>query len=201
MSRRTSNGMQVRSLSYKLDKVDLRIIDSLIKDARKTITQIAKDAGISRPTAINRLKKLRESSSVILGARVNVTKLGFKLALVALKTKTVDAREKPEKNLAICPRVLMLIQSSGNPNYLALLYSENTETLLSVIECFKSFAGVDVVSWHRSKPPILPETLDLKVFPTKYELAPCGKKCGECSCYQNLECLGCPAVIEYKGPL
>jgi len=189
------------SLSYKLDKVDLRIINALAKDARKTITQIAKNTEISRPTAINRLKKLRKSDVVILGARINVTKLGFKLALVALKNKSVEARQKPDTNLAMCPRVLLLIQTSENPNYLALLYGENTETLVSVIECFKNFSGMEVISWHRSKMPLLPETFALKIFLKKNELAPCGKKCGDCSNYQNMECLGCPAVTEYKGPL
>jgi len=188
-------------LSCELDKVDLRIINSLVKDARRTITEIARDAKISRPTAINRLKNLRESNIVSLGARININQLGFKLALVALKSKNAVAKQKPETNLAICPRVLLLLQTSGNPDYLALLYGENMETLVSVIECFKSFSEISVVSWHRSKPPLLPGTFDLKVFPAKYEIAPCGKKCGDCSFYQNTECLGCPAVTEYKGPL
>jgi len=187
-------------LSYKLDHIDLKIINSLAKDARKTITQIANDAGISRPTAINRLKKLRKNNVVNLGARVNVTKLGFKLGLVALKTIDVETKQKPDANLVVCPRVLLILQTSGNPNYLALLYGENTETLVSVIDCFKCFSGMEVVSWHRSKPPLKVETFDLKVFPEKNELAPCGKKCGDCSSYRNLECLGCPAVNEYKEP-
>jgi len=170
-----SNTYEGLSMSYKLDRVDLKIINSLTEDARKTITQIAKDAGISRPTAINRLRKLRESNVICLGARINVTRLGFKLALVALKTKSGESRQKLETNLAVCPRVLLLLETNGNPQYLALLYGENTETLVSAVECFKSFSGMEMVSWRRSKPPLKIETFNLKVFPTKSELAPVEK--------------------------
>lgn len=188
-------------MSYKLDEVDLRIINSLAKDARKTVTLIAKEAGISRPTAISRLNKLGKNNVVRLGACVNVLELGFKLALMALMTKSTKARQKLETKLVLCPRVLMLMQTDGNPEYLALIYSENTETLVSVVECVKDISDTEMIWWHRSKLPLLPEAFDLKIFPKKHELAPCGKKCGECSSYQNQECLGCPAVKEYKGPL
>lgn len=191
-------------MSYELDEVDFRIIRSLSEDARKTISQIAKEADISRPTAIRRLEKLRKNDVIRLGARVNVKKLGFKLALMVFKTNGSKSTREVETDLAVCPRVLMLMHTSGNPNYFALLYSENMETLVSVIECFKSFAstrGMEIVSWHPSNMSSKSETFDLKFFPMKNELTLCGKKCGDCSSYQNQECLGCPAVTEYKGPL
>jgi len=187
-------------LSHKLDKVDLRIMHSLAQDARKAITQLSVDAGISRPTAINRLKKLRENGILSVHATVNITKLGFKLALVTFRTKSNNAGQEPRTGLAVCPRVLLLVQKSGDRDCSALLYSENTETLLSVVECVKSVSGVELTSWHRLSPPLLPEAFELKLFPHKGKLTPCGKKCGVCSNYQNQECLGCPAVVEYKGP-
>jgi len=188
------------SVSYKLDEIDLRIISSLTKDSRKTVTKIAKMARISRPTAIARLERLRKNNVVHISARVNITKLGFKFALVALKTKSAESRRNTLTKLAVCPRVLTLLQTSGTQNYYAILYGENTETLLSVIESFKTFSSMEVVSWNRAK-PLLPETFDLKVFLEKRKHAPCGKKCGECSSYQNNECFGCLAVTEYTGPL
>jgi len=188
-------------LPYKLDKVDLRIISSLATDARKTVSQIAKETKISRPTTMDRLKRLRESGILDLSAKVNVQRLGFKLAQVALKTRDTETSQKLEKTLANCPRVLCLTPTSGNPHYLALLYSEDTESLVSTIESLRSFSGTEVVSWHRSKPPLKIETFTLRIFLEKTKTASCGKKCGDCSSYQNLECLGCPMVIEYKGPL
>lgn len=184
-------------MSPDLDEVDFKLISSLARDARSTTTQIAADARISRPTAIKKLRKLTRNKVVSLGARVNLTKLGFKLALITFKTQ--GNRKELKTSLFLCPRVLMLIETGGNPHYLALLYGENTETLVSTIECMKSISGMEIVSWHRLKPPILPETFALQVFPTKNEVAPCCKKCAICSNYQNKECLGCPAVTEYKG--
>lgn len=186
-------------MSHKLDEVDLKIIYSLARDARKTITQIAKDTEISRPTIISRLRKLRESNVLSLDARVNVTKLGFKLALLALKIRSVEAEQKPETNLAVCPRVLMLMHSDGNSNCFALLYGENMETLVSVVESFRSFSGIEVISWHPSEPPLKVEAFELKEFPSKNKLAPCGKNCLDCSSYKKQECLACPVVTAYKG--
>jgi len=188
-------------MSYKLDAVDLKILNSLAKDTRKTVTQIAIEVEISRPTVMKRLKKLTESNVLDLGGKVNVTKLQFKLGQMALKAKSPDAKQQLEKRLVNCPRVLFLMETSGNPHYLALLYGEDTETLVSTVESFKSFSGTEVVSWHRSKPPLKMEAFDLRIFLKKSKLAPCGKRCSDCYSYQNSECLGCPAVTEYKGPL
>ncbi len=188
-------------MPYELDKVDWRIINSLLEDARKTITQIAADAEISRPTAIKRLKRLRKNKVISLGAGVNVAKLGFKFALVTFKAEFAEANQKLEESLVACPRVFMVTETRRNTNFLALLYGENMETLVSVIDNFKSFLGMEIVSWHRSKQPLKVETFNLELFQKKRELAPCGRKCKNCSSYQSLECLGCPAVTEYRGPL
>jgi DNA-binding Lrp family transcriptional regulator len=185
-------------MSYKLDKTDMRIIYSLGEDARNSVTQIAKDADISRPTAIVRLRRLRKNKIINLGAKINITKLGYKMALATLKADNAEAVTGIE-NLVICPRVLLLTQAIGDNNYQALLYGENMETLVSVIESYKNSSNLEVVSWNRLKPLLVNEVFGVKVYLTKSEVAPCGKRCSDCPSYQNSECLGCPAVTEYKG--
>jgi DNA-binding Lrp family transcriptional regulator len=187
-------------MSYKFDEIDLRIMKSLSEDCRKSTTQIAKEAGISRPTAIARIRNLAEKKIVDFDAKVNVTSMGFKMALATLETDNLEERQGIVTILEACPRVLQLVQTIEKPSYTALVCAENSETLLSAIECLRSVLSAKITSWQRVK-PIIGDTFDLKIFLEKCELTPCGKKCGLCSSYQESECVGCPATKDYKGPL
>ena len=184
----------------KFDEIDLKIIKSLSIDCRKSTTQIAKEAGISRPTAIARLKNLGQNQLVDFGAKVNVINMGFKMALLNLEADTIEAKKEILSKLEACPRVLQLIQTIEKPCYVALVSAENAETLLSTIECLRDVLSARIVTWQRAK-PIIGESFDLKILLEKCDLTPCGKKCGICSNYQELECVGCPATKNYKGPL
>jgi DNA-binding Lrp family transcriptional regulator len=187
-------------LPCKFDKIDLRIIKSLSEDCRKPTTQIAKEAGISRPTAIARIKTLTENRIIDFDAKVNIANIGLKMALLTLETDSIEEKQGIVTKLEACPRVLQLIQTIEKPNYIALVGAENAETLFSAIECLKSVLSARMTSWQRVK-PIIGETFSLKIFLEKCELTPCGKKCGLCSSYQESECVGCPASKDYRGPL
>jgi DNA-binding Lrp family transcriptional regulator len=187
-------------MSYKFDEIDLRIMKSLSDDCRKSTTRIAKEAGISRPTAIARMKSLAENQLIDFGAKVNVINMGFKIALLNLETDTAEAKQEIFSKLKACPRVLQLIQAIEKPCYVALVSAENAETLLSTVECLRGVLNARIVSWQRAK-PIIGESFNLKILLEKCDLTPCGKKCGNCSNYQELECVGCPATKTYKGPL
>lgn len=184
----------------KFDAIDLKIIKSLSEDCRKSTTQIAKEAGISRPTAIARIKNLAEEHLVDFGAKVKIANMGFKMASLALETDTAEAKLESAAILETCPRVLQLVQTIEKPQYAALVWAENSDTLLSVIECLRTVLNARIGSWQRVK-PIIGDAFDLKIFLEKCELTPCGKRCGLCSSYQESECAGCPPTKDYKGPL
>ncbi len=194
-------GSKEGSLRRMLDDVDLRIIRSLMDDARKPVTQLAKEIGVSRPTIISRLDRMIGEGILRLGAGLNLRRLGFFTACVALEIKGADLRRKVEDNLSRCPRVLMLLKLSEKANMLVFLFGETLNTLRSTIEALRDFSGADLISVHHSEPPILAEMFSVKVFPEKGELTPCGRRCIECIHYRSDECVGCPAVKEYKGPL
>ena len=187
-------------MSCKIDEIDVRIIESLSEDCRKPTTQIAKEIGVSRPTVIARIRNLAKNHIVDFGAKVNVTKLGFKLALLSLETDNVKEKQNIVTKQAACPRILQLVQTIEKPNYTAIVCAENAETLLSTIDCLKGILNARIISWHRIK-PIIGESFNLKILLEKCELTPCGKKCGICSNYEESECVGCPATKDYKGPL
>jgi Lrp/AsnC family leucine-responsive transcriptional regulator len=186
-----------KNMQNSLDEIDLKIIKSLTEDCRKSTTQIAKEAGTSRPTAIARIKDIAKRNIVDFGAKVNIGKLGFRLALVTLETDETQKRQDIVDKLAACPRVLQIVQVIAKPNYTALICAETPETLLSSIECIRNVLSARIISWQRVK-PIIGETFDLKIFLEKCELTPCGKKCAICISYTELDCVGCPATIDYK---
>jgi DNA-binding Lrp family transcriptional regulator len=185
-------------LSTKLDAIDLKIIKSLTENCRKSTSQIAKEALISRPTAIARLKALEENHVIDFSARVNLITLGLKLALVTYEVDETQVKEDVLTKVKNCPRILQLLRTVNSKIYTALIFAENTETKLSAINCIRSALNAKTISSQRVK-PVLGETFDLKIFLEKYELAPCGKKCGICSNYEDSECVGCPATKSYKG--
>jgi DNA-binding Lrp family transcriptional regulator len=187
-------------LSVRLDAIDLKIIKSLTQDCRKSISQIAKEARISRPTAIARLKALEEKRVIDFSARVNLMTLGFKLALVTYQVDQTQVKKGILTKLNDCPRVLQLLRTVNSSIYTALIFAENTETKLSAIDCLRGVLNAKTISSQRVK-PVLGETFDLKIFLEKCELTPCGKKCGICSNYEDSECVGCPATKYYKGPI
>jgi len=187
-------------MPQKLDKIDLRIIKSLMSDVRRSATQLSKDAGVSRLTIINRLKKLTAENIIGTNMGINIGKLGFQTALVALEVKG-DLKQQLERKISECPRVLTLLRLREKANLLVLLYGENQNTLGSTIECLRDLPNVDIIYVHHSSLPLFPETFSLRVFPDKNDLTLCGKKCGDCLRYQNDQCVGCPTVTEYKGPL
>jgi Lrp/AsnC family leucine-responsive transcriptional regulator len=187
-------------MTCKVDEIDLKIIKSLSEDCRKSTTQIAKEAGISRPTAIARIRSLAEKEIVDFGAKVRIANIGFKMASLTLEADTAEAKQKNVEIMKTCPRVMQLVQTVEKPHYSALVCAEDSDTLLSAIECLRTVLNARITSWQRAK-PIIGDTFDLRIFLEKCELTPCGKKCGLCSSYQESECAGCPPTRDYRGPL
>jgi len=187
-------------MSRTIDALDVKILKSLSEDCRKSTTQIAKESGTSRPTAIARIKQLSEDQIVDFGAKINLTKLGFKLANIHFETDISEDSQHIVEKLKLCPRVIQLIQMTGKPVYTALIYVEDAETLLSSIDCLESYLGLKIMSYQRVL-PLIGESFNLKISLEKCEKTPCGKECGLCLSYQHVECAGCPATKEYRGPI
>ena len=183
-----------------VDELDLRIIKSLSEDCAKSTTQIAKEVKSSRPTVIARIANLKKSKIVDCGAKVNVSKLGFKLASIHFEAKDAQSEEQLVATVTKCPRLLQLFQISGKPVYLALVFTENTETLLSTIDCLSSVLNAKVISYQRVI-PLRVESFSLKISLEKCDVTPCGKECGLCIAYKQNECFGCPSTKAYKGQI
>lgn len=191
----------LRGARLKLDSRDLSIIYSLRDDARKSITQLAKETGLSRPTVTSRLEKMMKQNILRIEAGLNIRELGFPTACIALETRGVGLKQEMERSLSRCPRVLMILRPAEKANLLVFLFGEDQSSLRSTIESLRGFSGASLVDVYHSEPPLFPESFNLRVFVKKGDTAPCGRRCVDCVSYRNDECVGCPAVSAYRGPL
>jgi DNA-binding Lrp family transcriptional regulator len=188
------------SLLKNIDELDLKFIKSLSENSRKTITQIAKEVGTSRPTAIARIKSLAENNIVDFGVKINIAKLGFKLISVHFELEKWEEAESILAKLLICPRLLQLFQEVGKNRFTAVMFAENAETMMSAVECLRTALNANITSWERII-SLAGDSFSLKISLDKGEKTPCGRECGVCISFQQSECLGCPSTKEYKGPL
>jgi DNA-binding Lrp family transcriptional regulator len=182
----------------KMSKKDIDIISALMPDGRKSITQLAKETGISRPTVTNRLEKLLKGKVISVEPGLNLKKLECSTACLTVETEGVDQRRRIEKTLSRCPRVLMMLRLAEKANLMVTLFGEDQDSLRSTIESIGSWPGASILNVSH---PLYPETFRVPVTNEKQDVAPCGKDCSECPNYLIKECLGCPVTIHYLGQL
>ncbi|MFQ6076059.1 MAG: Lrp/AsnC family transcriptional regulator [Candidatus Bathyarchaeia archaeon] len=184
----------------KIDDLDLKIMSLLSENPRMSVKYIAEKAGSSRPTVTKRLKTLLESGLIAINVGLNLRSLGFRTAYVGLEIKSMARKKEILDVLTKCPRVLTVLQPSGEVNMNVYCYGENSTTLDSFIESLREVAYLErIVYVQHSEPPIHPENLCVKIHYEKRDVAPCGLICQECEDYKKERCLGCPAVKAYRG--
>jgi len=185
----------------KLNKIDLKIIKELNRNPQSTLTDLAEKTGISRPTITTHLKDLNDEGLLLTQAGVSLRNMNFVTAVVGLEVKPEQSRIDSEKYLSECPRVKMIYRTQGKANLHVLCWGENEDTLMATIDDFRNMPNTDLISIMYLGHPVYGDfVLDFSKQISKE--SPCGKVvCKECKSFQNDECLGCPATLDYKGPL
>lgn len=187
--------------SDRIDSLDLRIINILSEDPRRPVKRIAQETRASRPTITKRIEKLFGRGLLAVNVGLNLRKLGYRTAYVGLEVKGIEERQKAIETLKRCPRVMTILQPSGETNLNVYGYGENNTTLESLIESLRGMTNVRIVYVQYSEPPIYPENVCVKIFPEKADVAPCGRRCIQCESFKSGRCVGCPATTTYTGVL
>lgn len=82
---------------YGLDDLDFNIIRELQKDARQTISKLARKLGVHHSTIFRRMQKLVDKNIIRIGASTNPLALGYEgVAIVGLKCDPGKVREVAE---------------------------------------------------------------------------------------------------------
>jgi len=113
-----------------LDETDVKILETLIQDARLSSRQIAKRCGISIGTVLSRIKKM-ENEGIISGysALLNHEKLGYELTVVCEVTVSKGRLLEMENEIARLPNVCCVYDVTGLIDAVVIAKFKNREEL------------------------------------------------------------------------
>ena len=116
----------------KLDKIDRKILKDLQRDGRITNVELAKNAGISAPPCLRRVRALEESG-VIRGyhADLDASKLGFAItvfAMVSLKSQAEDSLRQFEEAMRDLPEVRECHMLNGEIDFILKIVSKDLQS-------------------------------------------------------------------------
>ena len=135
---------------HKLDRIDLLIINSLMKDGRKSFRQIAKETGVSTPTVEARFSRLKsmgviKSIEPILDIDIIENQIP---ALVFLKANLAHSIQIADE-LAAIPEVKRVYMTTGENNIVAKVVSERPEGLEQLVrEKIAPIEGISSTSYQ-----------------------------------------------------
>ena len=127
--------MKTKNERVLIDGLDKIILRALMKDARKSINEIAKTAGISGAAVHQRLKKL-ESSGLISGSQVvlNPKILGYKtMAFIGIYLDKAMRNPEAVKQLEKIPEVIECHYTTGNWSVLIKILCADNQHLMNLL--------------------------------------------------------------------
>ncbi|MCF2136121.1 MAG: Lrp/AsnC family transcriptional regulator [Candidatus Thorarchaeota archaeon] len=188
-----------------IDNIDKEIISILLKDGRKSLSEIGNKLGMSHVAVSKRLDKMINENILRVTAGVNAEKLDIKILFMGIETESSEVADRILKKYRDCPRLLVLSPVTGRYNLFAVMVVEDTWSLESVVgTCsMRTEPGVRKSESWFGNAPLVPEFLPVDLAPAhkKDDTTPCGRKCYECSRYEMGKCVGCPPTKEYNGLL
>ena len=122
-------------MDYEIDKVDIMIINSLMKDARCAFTDIAKDLSVSPGTIHVRMNRL-EKLGIVSGSSIQIdhSKLGYDLtAFIGIYLIRGSIYNKVIDELKNIPEVLETHYTTGKYSIFAKVLCKNTNHMRKVL--------------------------------------------------------------------
>jgi Lrp/AsnC family transcriptional regulator, regulator for asnA, asnC and gidA len=134
----------MRQSRARVDSTDLRILEHLQEDGRRSFTAIAKDLGVSEANVRQRTKRMVRRGVAQIVAVTDPIELGFGLmANVTIKVKGAGRAEIGE-TIAAFPEVSYLVLCAGSVDMLAEVVCRDREHLLSLSEAIGRIPGVEL---------------------------------------------------------
>ena len=127
--------MKTKNEKVLIDGLDKIILRALMIDARKSINEIAKTAGISGAAVHQRLKKL-ESSGLITNSQIvlNPKILGYRtMAFIGIYLDKAIRNPEAVKQLKKIPEVIECHYTTGNWSILIKILCEDNEHLMTLL--------------------------------------------------------------------
>ena len=139
-----------------IDEKDRIIIDALRKNARITLSELAKLVGISDVAVKKRIKKL-EAAGIIKGYRalIDPFKLGYAIAILGIDAEP-NLLLEIAKSLSERDYIKYLAITTGDHMIMAVIWARDREELKNIVDEIGRMKGV-----KRASPSIVSEVLKL----------------------------------------
>lgn len=132
-----------------LDEIDLRILEELLKDSRKSFREVARSVGISVGTVLARVKNM-EKKGVIKGYTVLLDheKLGYELTAVIELTVSKGRLLEVDKEIAKKPNVCAVYDTTGLTDAMIIAKFKTREELSKFTKSLLSLQHVERTNTH-----------------------------------------------------
>ena len=132
-----------------LDKTDVKILKTLLSDARLSSRQIAKQCGVSIGTVLSRVKKM-EKEGIIKGysALLDQEKLGYELTVVSEITVSKGRLLEMESEIARLPNVCCVYDVTGLIDAIIVAKFKNREELSKFTKRLLALPYVERTNTH-----------------------------------------------------
>lgn len=115
------------------DDLDQRIVDLLRRDGRRSITEVARAAGVTKQTIAKRLERLLERKAIRISALVDPVALGFPLFWsIGVRAKP-GARERVAEHLAAMEEVAWVGYSTGGFDIMLEVFLPDTDAVFEFL--------------------------------------------------------------------
>lgn len=132
-----------------IDEMDRRILAELMRDCRRSYRSIARRAGVSVGTTLNRIRKL-ERAGVIKGytALLDHEKLGYQLTVLAEITVSKGKLLEMEEAIGKLPNTCAVYDVTGSTDALVIAKFHTREELSKFTKNLLSLPFVDRTNTH-----------------------------------------------------
>lgn len=148
---------------YEIDNVDLKILETLIHDAKRPYTEVARKAHVSQGTVHFRMNKMQEAGIVEKTTlRINYAKLGFDItAFIGIYLEKSALYESVLEKLKGIPEITNIHYTTGNYSMFVKIHCRDTNHLKEVLhDKMQQVEGIDRTETMIS----LEESLDRSVI-------------------------------------
>lgn len=152
---------KTKTKSTKIDRLDMGILCEVAQHGRQTITELAKNVGLSSTPCAARLERL-EAEGIILGYEANIelqrlADLSLYHVTMALKPFTNAMARKVEALLVDNPYIVSADHLFGSIDYLLRVYARSTQHYHEIMSPF-SLLQIDYETWPVSRCVMRPQT-------------------------------------------
>jgi len=133
----------------ELDGTDVKILRTLLLDARLSSRQIAKKTGVSIGTVLSRMKKMEQAGIIKeYSAIVDYEKLGYELTVVVEMTISKGKLSEIAKEIAKVPNVCCVYNVTGLTDAMVIAKFKKREEMSGFTKYLLSLPYVERTNTH-----------------------------------------------------